>query len=192
MTDLKDVLLTDILPDIFVDLAKLKAYAIAEQKMRRIIYKYAEHTMIHQSIENLPGSILDLLAAEMDTPYYDSALSPRTKAALIRNTLPWKMKAGTVWAVQGMVETIFKTGTVTPWHDYGGKPYFFKISTDAEVSPERLEEIRKIIDKIKNTEDTLESIMFLVDLGQNIKIKSGVTVDESVCILCKEEEDVKV
>lgn len=182
MTDLKDVLLTDILPDIFVDLAKLKAYAIAEQKMRRIIYKYAEHTMIHQSIENLPGSILDLLAAEMDTPYYDSALSPRTKAALIRNTLPWKMKAGTVWAVQGMVETIFKTGTVIPWNEYGGVPYFFKISTGAEVSQERLEEIRKIINRVKNTEDTLESIVFLVGLEQNIKIRSGVTVDEFIFI----------
>lgn len=192
MTDLENALLTDILPDIFGDSAKLKAYAAAEQKMRRIIYKYAEHTMIYRSLENLPGAILDLLATEMDTPYYDSTLPSRTKAELIRNTLPWKTKAGTLWAVQGMVETIFKTGTVTPWHDYGGAPYFFKISTGAEVSPERLEEIRKIIDKIKNTEDTLESIVFLVDLGQNIKIKSGVTVDESVCIFCEEVENVEV
>ncbi len=183
MTNLENALLTDILPDIFGDSVKLKAYAAAERKMRRIIYKYAEHTMIYRSLENLPGAILDLLATEMDTPYYDSTLPSRTKAELIRNTLPWKTKAGTLWAVQGMVETIFKTGTVTPWHDYGGRPYFFRISTDAEVSPERLEEIRKIIDKIKNTEDTLESIMFLVELKQNIKIKSGVTVDESVCIL---------
>lgn len=182
MIDLKDVLLTDILPDIFDDLPKLKAYAAAEQKMRKIIYRYAERTMIYKNIVNLPESILDLLAAEMDTPYYDSALPTKTKAELIRSTLPWKMRAGTVWAVQGMVETIFETGTVTPWHEYGGKPYFFRISTDAEVSPERLEEIRQIIDKIKNTEDTLESIVFLAEFEQNIKIKSGVTVDEFVFI----------
>ena len=74
MTDLENALLTDILPDIFGDSAKLKAYAAAEQKMRRIIYKYAEHTMIYRSLENLPGAILDLLATEMDTPYYDSTL----------------------------------------------------------------------------------------------------------------------
>lgn len=182
MIDLKDVLLTDILPDIFNDLPKLKAYAVAEQKMRKIIYRYAERTMIYKNIGNLPESILDLLAAEMDTPYYDSTLPAKTKAELIRSTLPWKMRAGTVWAVQGMVETIFKTGTVTPWHEYGGRPYFFRISTDAEVSPERLEEIRQIIDKIKNTEDTLESIVFLVQLKQNIKIKSGVTIDEFISI----------
>lgn len=192
MTDLKDVLLTDILPEIFVDLAKLKAYSVAERKVRRIIYEYAERTMIFRNLENLPGTSLDLLAEEMDTPYYESSLPTEIKAKLIRNTLPWKMKAGTLWAVQGMVETIFKTGTVTPWYDYGGRPYFFKISTDAEVSPERLEEIRKMIHKIKNTETTLESIVFLVDLEQNVKIKSGVTVDESVCIFCEEVENVEV
>lgn len=182
MTNLKNILLTDILPDIFGDPAKLKAYAAAEQKMRKIIYTYAENTMIFSCLENQPDAILDLLAAEINTPYYDSALSPSTKAALIRNTLTWKMKAGTLWAVQGMVETIFKTGTVIPWNEYGGAPYFFKISTGAEVSPERLEEIRKIIHKIKNTETTLESIMFLVGLEQNIKIRSGVAVDEFIFI----------
>lgn len=183
MTDLENILLTDILPDIFGDPAELKAYAAAERKMRKIIYTYAENTMIYSCLESQPNAILDLLAAEMDTPYYDSTLPQRTKAELIRNTLPWKMKAGTLWSVQSMVETVFKTGTVTPWHDYGGAPYFFKISTNAEVSPERLEEIRKIIHKIKNTEATLESIMFLVGLKQNIKIRSGVAVDEFIFIL---------
>lgn len=182
MTDLENILLTDILPDIFGDPAELKAYAAAERKVRRFIYGYAERTMIFRKLEKLPGTCLDLLAAEMDTPYYESSLPTEIKAELIRNTLPWKMKAGTLWAVQGMVETIFNTGTVTPWHDYGGAPYFFKISTDAEVSPERLEEIRKIIHKIKNTEATLESIMFLVGLEQNLKIRSGVAVDEFIFI----------
>lgn len=183
MTDLRNTLLTDILPDIFDDQAELKAYAAAERKMRKIIYEYAEKTMIYRYMEKLPDAILDLLAEEIGAPYYDSTLPPEVKAELIRNTMPWKMRAGTVWAVQGMVETIFKTGTVTPWHDYGGAPYFFKISTDAEVSPERLEEIRKIIHKIKNTETTLESIMFLVELKQNIKFRSGVAVDEFISIL---------
>lgn len=182
MTDLKNTMLIDILPDIFGDPAKLKAYAAAERKMRKIIYKYAEQTMIYQSIENLPGAILDLLAAEMDTPYYDSALFPKIKAELVRYTMPWKMKAGTPWAIQGMVETVFKTGIVIPWNEYGGAPYFFKISTGAEVSPESLGEIRKMIHKIKNTETTLESIVFLVGLEQNIKIKSGVAVDEFITI----------
>jgi hypothetical protein len=49
-----------------------------------------------------------------------------------------------------------------------------------------------MIHKIKNTETTLESIVFLVDLEQNVKIKSGVTVDESVCIFCEEVENVEV
>ena len=62
MTDLKDVLLTDILPEIFVDLAKFKAYSVAERKVRRIIYEYAERTMIFRNLENLPGTSLDLLA----------------------------------------------------------------------------------------------------------------------------------
>lgn len=182
MTDLKNILLTDILPGIFGDPAELKAYAAAERKMRKLIYAYAGNTMIYSCLENLSDAILDLLAAETNTPYYDSMLSPKIKAELLRNTMSWKMKAGTLWAVQGMVETVFKTGTVIPWNEYGGAPYFFKISTGAEVSPERLEEIRKIIDRVKNTEDTLESIVFLVGLEQRVKIKSGVAVDEFISI----------
>ncbi len=182
MTDLKNILLTDILPDIFDDPAELKAYAAAERKMRKLIYTYAGNTMIYSCLGNLPDAILDLLAAEISTPHYDSTFSPKIKAELLRNTLPWKMMAGTLWAVQGMVETVFKTGTVTPWYEYGGAPYFFKISTGTEVSPERLEEIRKIIDRVKNTEDTLESIVFLVGLEQRVKIKSGVAVDEFISI----------
>lgn len=182
MTNLDNILLTDILPDIFGNPAELKAYAATERKMRKIIYTYAKNTMIFGRLESQPDAILDLLAAEINTPYYDSALPPKIKAELIRNTLPWKIKAGTAWAVQGMVETVFKTGTVIPWDEYGGAPYFFKISTGAEVSQERLEEIRKIINRVKNTEDTLESIVFLVGLEQNIKIRSGVTVDEFIFI----------
>lgn len=73
MIDLKDVLLTDILPD-NLQSDEWKAYAYAEQKMREKILGFVERIQIYKNLDKQPDEVLDLLAAENKAQYYSDSL----------------------------------------------------------------------------------------------------------------------
>lgn len=179
MTNLCDVLLTEILPDIFMDAEKTHAYAQAERDVRRMIYGFAERTIIYMHLNEQEDHVLDLMASELKTQYYSTDLDHETKVQLIQNTLWWHIHAGATGAVQRMVEIVFGSGEVTEWFDYGGNPFYFKIKTDEDLSPDIMERFRELIKKVKNTCATLEEISISHDMEQNIYV-SGSVYSESV------------
>lgn len=193
MTDIKDVLLTDILPDIFLDAAKTKAFALAERSVRREIYEYALRTMIYHNLSQLDDKVLNQLAVEMKTQYYSSSLDHDTRVRLIANTIRWHVLAGTRTAVEELVGSVFQTDGVKEWFEYGGEPFFFKINSELDFSLELLSKFRDMTKRVKNTAITLEEIMLKKDVFLPMKVKSGISVEETVTVFCeKEETDVKI
>ncbi len=192
MTKLQDALLCDIVPDIFSDTVKLRAYSLATRTVRRMICDYAERMMIYKNLERLPDAILDLCAAEMKTLYYSSDLPREIKVKLIRDTIYYRIKAGTTEAVQEMAQTVFGDAKVVAWHEYGGAPYYFRISTTDNVSEETLALYKSVISKVKNTVSTLEHIEIVNSLEFDVQMAGGVTVEEIINISCEEVEDGEI
>lgn len=188
MTDLYNILLTDILPDVFSDTKKTKAYALAEKDVRQMIYDYAINTMLYEHLDKQKDSVLDLMAAEMKTQYYSSDMDHDTKVKMIQNTIRWHILAGTPSAVQEMVKTVFGSGEVIEWFDYNGSPFCFKIKTDEDLNHDIMIRFREMIKKVKNTCSTLEEIMISHDLIQDISV-SGRVCSESAVNISYEEED---
>lgn len=177
MIKLYDALLTDILPDIFSDAEKTKAYAMAERAVRQKIYDAARIISVYANMDILPDDIHDLMAKENKTPYYTNDMPREKKVELIRGTMRWHTTAGTVDAVQKMIDTVFGEGTVKEWFEYDGEPFYFRISTSTEVTPEKLEQFRDVIRKVKNTSSTLEKISLENDIAMTINEKGGVFVE---------------
>lgn len=188
VTDIKDVLLTDILPDIFLDAAKTKAFALAERSVRREIYEYVLRTMIYHNLSQLDDKVLNQLAVEMKTQYYSSSLDHDTRVRLIANTIRWHVLAGTRTSVEELIKTVFKKSDVLEWFEYSGLPFYFRIITDTDLSQENVEMFRDMIKKVKNPAIMIENISVLVNLLNDPKVSGGVIVEECVSIASKKEE----
>ena len=62
-----------------------------------------------------------------------------------------------------MVQTVFESGRVTEWFEYGGEPYHFKIDllSAPRIVQEDLEKVVRVINSVKNTRSWLDSLGFI-------------------------------
>jgi len=150
--------LTDIMPGNIARQPEVKALSYALQQACRLLYRHSQRLYIYTNIDGQPEEVIDLLALEFRTQYYRSALDLDTKRRLVKNTLIWYMSAGTPQAVEELVEAVFGEGRVTEWFEYGDKPYYFKIATNALLTPEMNDFFTVMIRRVKNTRSHIRAI----------------------------------
>lgn len=160
MIRLQDSQITQILPDYLSRETHVQALSYAlGQAVKRLI-DYCENTAVFATIDSASGDVLDLLALELDTQYYDDSMPIAQKRELIKNTMVWYMRAGTPAAVEELISTVFGKGKVEEWFQYGGQPYMFRVMTSADSSLEAITQFEKLIQKIKNIRSHIESVFF--------------------------------
>ena len=142
------------------------AYALLQEKRR--IMDYAKMTRTASMINELPEPILDVLAVELRSPYYNDAASIEEKRGIIQSSLLWAYKAGTGEAMEQLVKTIFGAGQVVEWFDFDPNdgeivPGEFDIETGAEMEDpqEYMARLGPIIDRVKNVRSHLRKVRFL-------------------------------
>ncbi len=147
MTDLYNGQITDLLNNAYRYDPEVIAfsYAILQEK-RRIMQELAQ-TRTMSVIDDLPESILDVLAVELRTPYYVDSLSVDAKREIIKKSFLWAARAGTVSAVEELVRTVFgESGEVVEWFKYDGIPGKWQLKIDISQCPDLLD---RSLDKIK-------------------------------------------
>lgn len=168
--------ITDILPEVFAEDAKVKALGYAVQKAVRRLIDYCRNISVYAVIDNAPDSVLDLLAVELNTQYYDDSQTIEVKRSLIKNTLVWYTKIGTPAAVLEAVEAIFGSGEVEEWFEYGGDPYHFKVRTsNINSTDEMIQRLTDIVGTMKNVRSHLEAVV--VEVMQQLQIYGGCVVE---------------
>lgn len=164
MINFEDSEIKDILPISIRSGVKAQAisYAIKQQIQRILLY--AKRARLYAAIDELPEEILDLLAVELRTQYYNQEYSADTKRRLVKNTLLWYTKAGTPAAVQELIEVIFGDGVVIDWYDYDGEPGYFKVqTTNMSVSGDKQQEFLDLLDSIKRESAWLDAVEIISD-----------------------------
>ncbi len=176
MVSLYNSNITDILPEILADNVKVKALSYAIQKAIQRLMDYCQNISIYAAIDTAPEEILDLLAIELNTQYYDDSQSIEVKRNLIKNTLVWYMKIGTAASVEEAVATIFGIGEIEEWFEYGGEPYHFKVNTsNINSTDEMIQQLTDIVSTMKNVRSHLESVV--VEVMQMLQLYNGCTVE---------------
>lgn len=160
MINYYDGQMADIMPGNITRNPEVKALSYALQQACQLLYRYSQKLYIYSRLDEQPEEIIDLLAVELRTQYYNAELNIETKRSLVRNTLIWYMSAGTPAAVEELVATVFGEGSVSEWYEYGGAPYTFKIKTNAVMMADEIEYFTKLIKRVKNTRSHLEAIEF--------------------------------
>ena len=130
MTSLRDSQIIDILPDILKYRPDVQAVSYAIRMQIARIYDLSQRCRMLADVDALGEDVLDLLAIELQSIYYDTSLPIDKKRDIIRSTLRWHWYGGTKASVEDYIRTSFGGGDVTEWYEYGGSPYTFKI--DAE------------------------------------------------------------
>lgn len=119
-----------------------------------------ERVYLFSKLDELPEELIDLMAAELRTQYYDQSLPLEKKRELVRNTLPWHMIAGTPAAVEELIEVAFGGGRVLEWFEYGGRPYTFKVETITPPPEGSYNFFLNMIQKVKNTRSLFDGLEY--------------------------------
>lgn len=166
MIKLKDGELADLWPDEKSPEFKALSYAIKQQQDR--FMKFISKTGIIWGIDNLDETTLDYLAVELRSMYYDQAASVEDKRKIIKNTLLWYTKAGTVAATEEMTAAIFGGDSrVIEWYDFteGEQvPGQFDIETTALMTPTIIDDLTAILRKVKNARSHIRRVIVLRDI----------------------------
>jgi phage tail P2-like protein len=107
--------------------------------------------------------MLDIIAWEMHVDVWagwDGALTDEQKKVLINKSIDWHQHLGTKYAVEQMLKTVFRTGYVSEWYEYGGNPYFFRVTIEEPlVDQDRLDRCIAGIMAVKNVRSWMEEIV---------------------------------
>lgn len=175
MINLYDSNITDILPEALAESPNVKALGYALNKAMQRLMNYCKNIGIYNSIDTAPEQILDLLALELKTQYYDDSQIIEVKRNLIKNTLVWYMKTGTPAAVEEAVTAVFGNGQIEEWFDYDGEPYRFKVYTsNINSTDEMVQQLTEIINTMQNARSHLEAV--IVEVMQQLQLYSGCCI----------------
>lgn len=187
MINILDVKLSDLLPSSF-DTVEIKALNNVVAFSLYLMQKYINNANFTVNIDNVSEKIIDYLACEYRTPYYDEALDLKTKRNLVKSTMLTYQKIGTTNIIKEYLNTLNEETDVAEWYDYDGQPYNFKIflniSENREVDEKLLTDIKNKIEKIKNVRSSLEAIEILNSSNYEKKlscsIAAGVQIESNI------------
>lgn len=162
MIDLKDSLMTDILPG-HLATAEVKALAYAVGCQIRQLCSYADKSRTYAALASAPDTVLDALAAELRTPAYDETLPVETKRELVASTLTFYTHLGTPAALEQLISILFAKGRVAEWYNYNGSEYHFKVQIDIAadaVDDAKQAQVQAWVNQYKNQRSILDTIEY--------------------------------
>lgn len=186
MINIQDSQIVQILPEYLSERASVQAVSFALSQAVKKLIKYCENISVFAVVDMASDHVLDRLAMELNTQYYNDSLPIQTKRNLVKNTMVWYMSAGTPQAVEELVIKVFGKGEVKEWFQYGGEPFFFKILTNAPMDQNSIKQFTEMITRIKNTRSHLERLEFDRELAFQL-YSYGVCMMESRVMIGWEE-----
>ena len=144
--------ITDLLPAFMKYDSDVQAISYALKRGKEKMLAFSERMKLLVNIDGLPEELVDLLAIELNSHYYDQALPLDQKRSIVKSTIGWYMQAGTVAAVEDMLQIVFGNGRTEEWYNFSdgeGKPGTFDVFTDTALTPELMQRLGTVLKRIK-------------------------------------------
>ena len=155
--------LLDILPQNLLRDEQIKAAAQALDAELQKITEATKEVLLLPRLGKLSEAVIDLLAWQWHVDFYEPTLGIGVKRRLVRESIAMHRIKGTKAAVELALRMIYYTGEVTEWFEYGGEPYYFRVSSirPDNVRSEELSNVLRLIYMMKNERSWLENIDFV-------------------------------
>ena len=177
MIDIRDGTTLDLLPEALRKEPEIQAASFALHETAKMLLDKVDRSMVYAGIDILPEEIIDLLAEEFRAQYYDGSMSLQKKREAVKKAMQWYKKAGTLSAVDELVEFMYGEHKVHEWFQDDGQPYTFRVEImglNVQITEKGLENFLSALQKVKNTRSLLEMLIFHRRIDQ--KVYSGAAV----------------
>ena len=141
--------------------AECFSFALSVQLKKFV--KLAGKLNVWGNLDNLDPKYYDLAAAGMNAQYYRTELPDKVKLDLLKHAYEMHRYAGTQTAIDTLLNIIFNSAEFTPWHEYGGKPYHFKVKTYDLITEDATTLLNNMLKKVK----AARSIMDAIETGRH-------------------------
>lgn len=177
---------TDIMPENLAEQTEIQALAYAVGRQVEKLLAYADGARTYAAIYAVPEKVLDLLAVELRTPYYDENFSLPTKRALIQETILFYTQMGTPAATEKIVSSIFGRGYIKEWFEYNGEPHHFRVIVENMEAVEKLlGEFLNVLKAVKRLSSWLDSVTVLQRHEHHLYTGFAVRVGRIVSVGCE-------
>lgn len=187
----------DYLPKALKRDPKIQAIAAAVTNEALKVSGEIKNVLIYSRIDELSEELIDILAYDMHVDWYDYSYPVDMKREIVKNSVKVHKRMGTKYAVETALKTINRTAEVKEWFEYGGKPYWFKVTIhigDEGITEKTVRDIWEKVYFYKNLRSHCDSVFCMLQtkgkirsisyagLGVSLKVKAFL-VDRvsSVC-----------
>ena len=147
----------DLLPTNFKDDPQIEAFCYAIDRLNQRIFERAQKTQIWSRLREMPEDIIDYLAAELRTPFYDRVTNLEIKRDMVANTFEWYAHLGTRETLVEIISKVYGAVDVAEWYEYDGVPYTFRVKLFQILDGWReVEDFIKLLIWVKNTRSWLD------------------------------------
>ena len=154
MNELSTLNVSDLLPSSIAEDQEVQALSKVVTGELLEINSDIKQVILWDDLEKFDDAILSALAWQLHVDLYDEDCPKSVRANLIRDSILWHMKRGTLYSVEMALRSIFQTGAVKEWFDYGGEPYHFKIDGITEPLKDK---------------KTIKNLVTVVRLSKNLR-----------------------
>ena len=144
--------ITDLLPAFMKYDSDVQAISYALKRGKEKMLAFSERMKLLVNVDALPEELVDLLAIELNSHYYDQALPLDQKRSIVKSTIGWYMQAGTVAAVEDMLQIVFGNGRTKEWYNFSDgerKPGTFDAYADTILTQESIERLGIVLQRVK-------------------------------------------
>lgn len=171
MINIRDGTTLNLLPEALRKEPEIRAASYALNQTAKMLLDKVDRSMVYAGIDILPEEIVDLLAEEFRAQYYDGSMSLQKKREAVKKAMQWYRKAGTLSAVDELVEFMYGEHKVHEWFQYNGHPYTFRVEImglNSQITEKGLENFLSALQKVKNTRSLLEMLIFHRRIDQQV------------------------
>ena len=171
---------------------EIQALSYALQQQFKKLKACADKTRCYSDVDGLDEEILDYLAVEMRSMYYEQNLEIERKKGIVKNTLKWYTYAGVPATVAEMVEVIFGSGKIVEWFNYDEPPFTpgtFDIITSARLTADIIEQLNAMIQKAKNDRSHIRRVTIIRDAHSSVHLAAFQTAVQECTVLNIIRED---
>ena len=174
MINFSEADLLSVLPE-HLEQVQTEALSAAVKKGLQKLQTYSRAASVYAAIPELPDEVLNLLAIELRTQYYDPEDRRERREKMVEQTLAWYLRGGTGSVLTEYLGALYQGGRLEEWYHYGGKPYFFKamidLDLDDEIETGTGDKIAERIRAYKNVRSWLEELAFHIGIQVLVPIE---------------------
>lgn len=181
MNDIFSVSLKDLAPRNLINDTNINAIISALDPQLQAVSNDIQSLLLVPNIQNLPDNILDYLAVQFHSDFYDLCEDSQMKKNAVSSSLHWHMKKGTPYAIIQSLKAIGIDAEFIPWYECGGTPYTFKIRANITGDFYRglgRDRITRLITRTVNEAKSARS--FMAGLDTLLNFREFITVNAGI------------